>query len=216
MKTTEVILLLSGGIDSTTMLAQLTGEGKEVHALSFDYGQRHAVELEYAKRNAAHYQVATHHVIKIDYGPMAEGNILTGREAEVNTVYVPGRNLMMLSSAAAYAEAKAIGDIYFAANADDGQRFPDCSQAFVSALNELWQSCSNTKGVKVHVPLIHLTKVDVIEKALALEVGLQNTMSCYTPSGQQACGQCLSCTLRKEAIKNLKIKSNNVSNEERI
>lgn len=203
MQAPEVILLLSGGIDSTTLLAQLTAEGRKVHALSFDYGQRHVIELEYARRQASHYRVAAHHILKVVYEPMAEGNVLTGTPAingQTETAYVPGRNLLMLSHAAAYAESKGISDIYFAANADDGLRFPDCRPEFMAALNQLWQTCPNTASLQVQVPFITLTKLGVIKKALALGVNLQQTLSCYAPVGNQACGQCLSCQLRQEAM----------------
>lgn len=203
MQIPDVILLLSGGIDSTTLLAQLTAEGKRVHALSMHYGQRHAIELEYARRNAQLYQVAEHHVIRMDLAPMAEGNLLTGTtttENQTEAHYVPGRNMLLLSHAAAYAEAKGISDIYLAANADDGLRFPDCSMAFLDALNQLWQSCPNTAGIKVHSPFISLSKAAVVAKSLALGVQLEHTMSCYAPAAQQACGKCLSCQLRQEAM----------------
>lgn len=206
MQASEVILLLSGGIDSTTLLAQLTAEGKRVHALSMHYGQRHAIELEYARRNAQHYIVAEHHIVQIDYAPMAEGNLLTGTtttDTHTGANYVPGRNLLLLSQAAAYAEAKGINDIYLAANADDGLRFPDCSKAFLDALNQLWQSCPNTAGIRVHSPFINLRKAAVIAKSQKLGVQLQHTMSCYAPTAQQACGQCLSCQLRHEAMEDL-------------
>lgn len=205
MKTLEAILLLSGGIDSTTLLAQLTAEGKKVHALSFNYGQRHSVELQFAQRNAAQYGVAIHHILKIDYFPMAAGNLLTANEVadateKPNPNYVPGRNLLMLSHAAAYAEALGINHIYFAANADDGLRFADCCPEFLAALNQLWQSCPNTKNINVKAPFITLSKAAVIAQSNKLGVNLQDTISCYAPVGETPCGICLSCVLREEAI----------------
>ena len=209
MITSEVILLLSGGIDSTTLLAELTAAGNRIHALSFDYGQRHSVELEYAARNASSYEVEAHHILKVDFAPMAEGNLLTGNITEAsrtsaNPNYVPGRNLLMLSHAAAYAEAKGISDIYFAANADDGQLFPDCTPGFINCLNRLWQTCPNTAGIKLICPFVTMNKVKVIEKSYFLRVDLQQTMSCYKPNGKEACGQCMSCSIREKAINDYK------------
>jgi len=213
MKTPEVILLLSGGIDSTTLLAQLMAEGKAVHALSFYYGQRHAAELDFAKANAARYGVLVHHLINIDLHAMATASMLTNPNMPVvnyhenalpytpNNTYVPGRNLLMLSHAAAYAEALGLKDIYFAANADDGQRFPDCKHAFIAALNQLWQSCPNTEGILLHAPFMQCSKAAVIQKSMALKVDLQQTLSCYAPTGNKACGACLSCVLKQEAMK---------------
>lgn len=209
MKGSEVILLLSGGIDSTTLLAQLRTTGKLVHALSFDYNQRNRIELSIAKRNAQKYGVTAHHILKLDYELMAVGNSLTDTRLLSNELpkgdapnhtYVPGRNLLMLSHAAAYAEAHRINDIYFAANGDDGHRFPDCSPAFADALNRLWQSCPNSASLHLHTPYISRSKADVIRKGLELGVDFDQTLSCYAPVDNSSCGSCLSCVLRKDAM----------------
>lgn len=209
MKTTECVLLLSGGIDSTTLLADLTAQGRRVHALSFDYGQRHSVELDFARDNARKYNVQVHQVLKIDYSRMAMGNALTdvdftpGLESNpqnINSNYVPGRNLLMLSHAAAYAEAKELSEIFFAANADDGERFPDCNRQFFEGFNKLLQTCHNTANIQILTPYIDQSKSAVVQKSRLLGVDLESTISCYNPIGQNACGQCLSCRLREEAI----------------
>lgn len=212
IKKTEVILLLSGGIDSTTLLAELTSQSKQVHAISFDYGQRHLAEINFAITNAAHYHVIAHHIIKLDFESISATSMLTNQYKrpinyqEVplpqgpNETYVPGRNLLMLGYAAAYAEANGLKDIYLAVNADDGQRFPDCKPVFVDALNKLWQGCPNTEGINVLVPNILLTKARVILKSIELGVNLQQTLSCYAPLGHKECGTCLSCVLKKEAL----------------
>jgi 7-cyano-7-deazaguanine synthase len=216
MKGSEVILLLSGGIDSTTLLAELTANKKLVHCLSFDYNQRHSDELIFAKQNAKKNGVVCHHVLNLDYAYMAEGNSLTDNKvlsSELpdddgpNHTYVPGRNLLMLSHAAAYAESKGIIDIYFAANGDDGKRFPDCSQSFISALNKLWQSCPNTARIYLHAPYIFMSKADVIRRGLELGVDFDQTLSCYSPVVNSACGCCLSCVLRQEAMNKALIKN---------
>jgi 7-cyano-7-deazaguanine synthase len=212
MEETEVILLLSGGIDSATLLAELRSRDFKVHALSFDYGQRHLVELDFAQQNAAHYGVQAHTVIKLDLEAMSSQSMLTNSylpkvnyeenslPQSPNETYVPGRNLLMLSHAAAYAETHGLTDIYFAVNADDGNLFPDCQPKFVSALNQVWQCCPNTASLKAHVPYIELSKLQVIQKSVMLGVDLKQTLSCYAPIGNNECGTCLSCVLKKEAL----------------
>lgn len=212
MKETEVILLLSGGIDSTTLLAELSSNGKKVHALSFDYGQRHQAELYFAGINADFYGVSVHHIVNLDLASIASVSMLTNPNMQPTNylgktlpdrpdeTYVPGRNLMMLSYAAAYAEAHHLQEIYFAANADDGLRFPDCSTSFIDKLNQLWKTSLNTAGIQVHTPFIHLTKAEVIRKSRQLDVNLEHTLSCYAPSGNSECGLCLSCALKQDAM----------------
>lgn len=212
MNKSEVILLLSGGIDSTTLLAQLTNEGRRVRALSFDYGQRHGIELDYARKNAEKYGVISHVLINIDYVQMAHSNLLTAPESDIsleqrtgiNPYYVPGRNLLMLSHASAYAETMNISHIYFGVNADDGLRFDDCSSAFLLILNQLWKNCAKTKNIEVLLPFITLSKVAVIEKARELGVDLNRTISCYNPKNDVPCTECLSCFLREEALRKAK------------
>jgi 7-cyano-7-deazaguanine synthase len=189
----DAILLLSGGIDSTTLLAQLSAKGCRIHALSFDYGQNHRIELDYARRNAMKYGVEIHHFITVDYGPMAEGSLLTssiknisgaGNNGEkANSHYVPGRNLLLLSHAAAYAEAHFISNIFLAVNADDSARFPDCSQVFLDSANAVWQSLPNTRGLKLHSPYLTLSKAKVIALSREIGVDLSQTLSCYSPLG---------------------------------
>lgn len=207
-----VILLLSGGIDSTVVLADLYAQKLNVHALSFDYGQRHSVELEFAKRNAEKYQVLMHHIIKPDYKMMQKGNLLTDLTKStknyqsaplpegITDSYVPGRNMLMLSYAAAYAEAYGLSDIYLGLNADDAQCFPDCSSSFIKALNAVWQTCGNTHNINIQTPLIKDTKKQVLQKAINLEVQLTDTLSCYTPIADNECGVCLSCTVKQKAM----------------
>ncbi|MBI3234689.1 MAG: 7-cyano-7-deazaguanine synthase QueC [Bacteroidetes bacterium] len=216
MKATEVILLLSGGIDSTTLLAELSISGYKIHALSFDYQQRHHIELEFAQANTTKYQVYKHEIIELDIKAIAAHSMLTNQNIPIinyhqtelpkakNETYVPGRNLLMLSHAAAYAQAHQIKDIYFAANADDGKRFSDCQPIFVAALNQVWQSCENTAGIKVHTPFITWSKAKVIQHSQQLGIDLELTISCYAPIDQNECGTCLSCVLKNEAMKESK------------
>jgi 7-cyano-7-deazaguanine synthase len=212
MRTNEVVLLLSGGIDSTTLLAQLIQDGKRVHALSFNYGQRHAAELEYAKMNAKKYGVVRHHIITLDLNAINLSSALfsTGPTpvtyeseplpSKPTTDYVPGRNMMMLSHAAAYAEAHSLSEINFAANGDDADCFPDCRAEFIQALSGVWGSTVNTRALRLRTPFISIHKHQVVELAWQLNVDLEDTLSCYAPIGRQVCGKCFSCKKREDAI----------------
>jgi 7-cyano-7-deazaguanine synthase len=212
MKSTEVVLLLSGGIDSTTLLAKLHQEEKQIHALSFDYGQRHKIEIEYAKRNAKRYGVKKHYIIQIDAKAIAEVSSLTNYAFDPekyidnpppdhpSSVYVPGRNLIMISHAASYAEANKLNEIYFAVNNDDAIRFPDCSKPFVSALNQFWQCVPNTRHLNLVTPFIDFSKAEVISLSMKLKVDISQTLSCYNPISNNECCTCLSCVLKKEAL----------------
>lgn len=209
----EAILLLSGGIDSTTLLAELSLAGKKIHALTFDYGQKHKVEIEFARRNGKSYNVFQHKIIQLDTSVISGSSSLisptlcpkTYKEKFVpndqTDVYVPGRNLMMLSHAAAYAEAHSIREIYFAVNLDDRLRFPDCSPDFFESLNRLLFKTLKTGLTQFIVtPYLELTKAEVISRSRNLNLNLADTLSCYHPKGEIECGECLSCILKMEAM----------------
>lgn len=217
----EVVLLLSGGIDSTTLLAELRKNQKSIHALSFDYGQRHWVELQYASKNAEFYKVTKHKIINLDLSQVNSSSSLLKRgeivqqynngiiPQTISHEYVPGRNLMMLSMAASYAEAYNINEIYFGANMDDALRFPDCSLEFIEKLNVLWKCLPNTKNINLIAPYLNLTKAEVIRRSMELGVNLHNTISCYSPDfAGNECGGCLACCLKKKAVTDTLIQSN--------
>ncbi|MBU3677687.1 MAG: hypothetical protein FGM54_10990, partial [Chitinophagaceae bacterium] len=163
------------------------------------------------------YKVRSYHIIKLDLQAISRSSMLTNRSLAVTNYsdkplpqtitnsYVPGRNLLLLTHAAAYAEANGISDIYFGANADDGQCYPDCRMDFFNSFNQICQSCSNTANIKVHVPFIAMSKRDVVIKSKLLHVDLQNTLSCYAPIENKACGICLSCVQRISSIRAAKI-----------
>ncbi|MDX1909829.1 MAG: 7-cyano-7-deazaguanine synthase QueC [Bacteroidia bacterium] len=217
MEDPRAILLLSGGIDSTTLLAQLTREGREVHALSFHYGQRHEIELELAARNAARYQVRAHHLIHLDNSLFRQKSSLTNPALETSTYpgtdlplgvvaeVVPARNLIFLAQAVSYAETLGCTDIYAAFNRDDSQNFPDCRPAFIRALNRsLRAQSSQPRPPQVLTPLIALRKAGVVALAMQMQVDLSQTLSCYQPRGYEPCGRCLSCRVREQALKTWK------------
>jgi 7-cyano-7-deazaguanine synthase len=213
----HAVVLLSGGLDSTTTLAIAIVQGFEVHALSFDYGQRHTLELEAAQRVANSLGAKEHRVVKIDHGIFA-GSALTGdgdipkkrSEKEIGDgipiTYVPARNTIFLSYALAWAEVLRAMDIFIGVNALDYSGYPDCRPEFIATFEKMANLATKT-GVegsrfKIHTPLIELSKAEIIRRAIELEVDLSLTHSCYdpTPDGR-ACGLCDSCQLRRKGFR---------------
>lgn len=213
MNEKRAIVLLSGGLDSATVLAIARDVGYVVHALSFRYGQRHAVELEAARRVATHFQVAEHVVAEIDLRVFG-GSALTADIAvpkqrsldemshEIPVTYVPARNTVFLSFALAYAETRGASDIFIGVNALDYSGYPDCRPEYIAAFEQMANLATKagvegTQRLKIHTPLIELSKAQIIQRGLALGVDYALTHSCYdpTPDGT-ACGQCDSCLLR--------------------
>jgi 7-cyano-7-deazaguanine synthase len=210
---TPAVLLLSGGLDSATVLAWATRAGHAVHALSFRYGQRHAHELERARALAARWTVAKHVVCDIDLRPFG-GSALTGdlevpkdRDAEamaagIPVTYVPARNTIFLSFAMAWAETLGAQDVFIGINALDYSGYPDCRPAFLEAFERL-ADLATRAGVegatqlRVHAPLMTLTKREIIQLGLSLGVDYAMTTSCYDPAVDgAACGRCDACQLR--------------------
>lgn len=208
MKNKQVILLLSGGIDSTTLLAKLKKEDYEVVAISFSYGQKHEIELAYAKKNAEKYNVKDHRIIKIENSLFNSSALVnpeiqisrykneTIPEGKVNT-YVPFRNLLFTSTALSLAETLDIKEIYLAFNQDDSRNFWDCTPYFLDKINSI---CSIDSEITIKAPFIELTKIEVIELAKELHVNLENTISCYQPSDGSECGECLSCVTKRKVL----------------
>ncbi len=209
----KAIVLLSGGLDSTTCLAIATSEGYACHALSFDYGQRHTIELETAKRLAKSYQIP-HQVIPLPLTQIG-GSALTDETIEVpdytgNTeipvTYVPARNTIFLSFALAYAEVIAAESIFIGASSIDYSHYPDCRPEYFKAYQQLanlaTKSATTEQAVTIKTPLLHLTKAQTIQKGHALGVDYKQTVSCYQANAQgEACGRCDSCMLRKKGFK---------------
>ena len=212
----KAVILLSGGIDSTTTLAIAKDQGFEVYAISFRYGQRHQIELDAAKRIAANFKINEHLILDIDLGAIG-GSALTsnlevpkGRHIEkisqeIPITYVPGRNIIFLSLALAWAEVLSAYDIFIGANAIDFSGYPDCRPEFLSAYETMANVGTKAgvggKKISIHSPLIKLTKAQIIQTGVALGVDYSLTMSCYDPSPDgKACGQCDSCLLRKKGF----------------
>lgn len=212
---TRAVVLLSGGLDSATVAAIAKAEGYQVTALSFDYGQRHRVELVAAAAVARSLQLHDHRTISLDLRAIG-GSALTSTAIPVPkdalagpdvipSTYVPARNTVFLALALGMAEVIGAFDLFFGANALDYSGYPDCRAPFVEAFEALANVATKagTEGTgrfRVHAPLLHLTKADIIRRAVALGVDLGLTRSCYDPTGDLACGRCDSCTLRRRGF----------------
>ena len=209
----KAVVLLSGGLDSTTVLAIAREQGFVPYALSFRYGQRHQHEVEAAARIAESQGVRRHVVSQIDLRQMG-GSALTDdiavpKKASVEEIgdqipitYVPARNTIFLSFALAWAEVLQAGDIFIGVNALDYSGYPDCRPEYIQAFERMANLATKTAvegtlPVHIHAPLIHLTKAQIIERGLQLGVDYGLTTSCYDPdSAGRACGHCDSCLLR--------------------
>jgi 7-cyano-7-deazaguanine synthase len=209
----KAVVLLSGGLDSTTTLAIAQDQGFVVHALSVLYGQRNRVELLAAKRVAKSLGAAEHKIIELDLR-LFGGSSLTDdisvkthqehSENDIPDTYVPARNTILLSLALAYAEVSGADDIFFGANIHDYAGYPDCRPDYVAAFeamaNLAVKSAVLGHKLKIHVPLVNMTKADIIKKGLALGVKYEDTHSCYDPVDDLACGSCSSCFYRKKGF----------------
>ncbi len=207
----KAVILLSGGLDSATVLAIAKRNGFRVFALSFDYEQRHSVELEKAKILAKKFNVEDHRIVKLDLfgGSALNDNIPVPKnrnEKEISSgipiTYVPARNTIFLANALAYAEVNKCLNIFVGVNAVDYSGYPDCRPEYISAFEKLAtlatkSGIENETKIKIHAPLIQLSKAEIIRKGLELGVDYQLTHSCYDPNDQGlSCGVCDSCALR--------------------
>jgi 7-cyano-7-deazaguanine synthase len=218
----RAVVLLSGGIDSSTTLAIAIAEDYEPYALSFDYGQRHHIEMEAARRVANSLGTKEHRIAKIDLRVFG-GSALTDdvdvpkRRSEpeiahgIPVTYVPARNTIFLAYALAWAEVIPASDIFLGVNAIDYSGYPDCRPEFIQAFQTL-ANLATKAGVEgtrfqIHTPLIKFSKAEIIRKAIELGVDLSLTHSCYHPSPEGlACGQCDSCLLRLKGFREAEIK----------
>ena len=213
----HAVVLLSGGLDSTTTLAIAIAQGYATYALSFDYGQRHKIEIEAARRIVKSLGAQKHRVVEIDnrlFGDSAltdDVDVPKSRSekeisAGIPVTYVPARNIIFLSHALAWAEMIPAGHIFLGVNAIDYSGYPDCRPEFI-AMFETLANIGTKAGVEgrrfqIHAPLIKLSKSEIVRKAVELDVDLALTHSCYdpTPDGR-ACGKCDSCQLRLKGFR---------------
>jgi 7-cyano-7-deazaguanine synthase len=218
----RAVVLLSGGIDSTTTLAVAVAEGYETYALSFHYGQRHQIEMEAAQRVATSLGAKAHRIAKIDLrvfgGSALTDDVAVPRQRSETEIahgipitYVPARNTIFLAYALAWAEVVPADDIFIGVNAIDYSGYPDCRPEFIKAFEKL--ANVGTKGgvegrhFDIHTPLIELSKAEIISKGVKLGIDFSLTHSCYDPTGGGlACGECDSCILRLKGFREAGLK----------
>ena len=209
------VVLLSGGLDSTTALAIARSEGYACHALTVRYGQLHAVEIDAARRVAAALGAAAHRVVELDLGQLAASALTSpaiavpkdrplaeiGAPGDVPSTYVPARNTVLLALALAWAESLGARDLFVGVNVLDASGYPDCRPEFVRAFEALAQVATREGGFRVHAPLIEMTKAEIIRAGQALGVDYGLTHSCYDPAPSgAACGRCDACALRRKGF----------------
>lgn len=212
----KAVVLLSGGLDSTTTLAIARAEGFEPYTISFRYGQRHDIELGAAEKVSSSFEAKKHIVVNLDMRQIG-GSALTseisvpkGRSSEeisreIPVTYVPARNTIFLSIALGWAEAIGANDIFIGVNALDYSGYPDCRPEFIEAFEKMANLGTKAgvegKTFRIHTPLIRMTKADIIKKGIELGVDYSMTHSCYDPTPEGLpCGECDSCLLRKKGF----------------
>lgn len=220
----KAVVLCSGGMDSTTVMAMVRREGHEIYALSFTYGQRHAVELEKAKKVASFFGARDHLILTLGLDKIG-GSALTDRHLSVPkerrpeeigesvpVTYVPARNTIFLAYALAWAEVLGAEDIFIGVNALDYSGYPDCRPEYLAAFETMARLATKAGTERqarftIHAPLMHLTKAEIINKGMELGVDYGLTHSCYDPLPDgRACGKCDSCRLRLKGFEEAGIK----------
>lgn len=209
----RAVVLLSGGLDSATVLAMARAAGRTCFALSVDYGQRHRAELHAARRVATRLGALEHRVVTLDYGQFG-GSALTDlgiavpehHSTGIPVTYVPARNTVMLAIALGWAEVLAAGEIHLGVNAVDYSGYPDCRPEFIAAFENLARLATRTgvegHPIKVVAPLLSFSKAEIIRHGLALGLDYRDTVSCYQANeGGEACGRCAACYLRREGFR---------------
>ena len=206
MTSPSAVVLLSGGLDSTTVAAIARERGYRILALTIDYNQRHRIEIDAAARVAAIY-AERHIVLPLDLRGFG-GSALTadidvpksGVEPGIPVTYVPARNTIFLSVALGWAEAAGARDLFIGVNALDYSGYPDCRPEFIAAFEALANIATRDGGFTVHTPLSAMTKADIVREGVRLCVDLSMTWSCYDPVGGRPCGACDSCRLRAKGF----------------
>jgi len=207
----EAIVLLSGGLDSSTVLALAKERGYDVVALTFDYGQKHKRELNSSRKLARHFKAKEHIIVPLSLGELLRSSLTresmsipenrTEKEISsgVPSTYVPSRNIIFLSIAASIAESRGAEAIFIAANSVDFSGYPDCTAEFMSAFQSTLDVGTKAgregRGIRIEAPILTKSKGDIVREAIRLKVPMEDTWSCYK-GGVKACGKCDSCLLR--------------------
>jgi 7-cyano-7-deazaguanine synthase len=211
----EAVVLLSGGLDSSTVLAMALERGFKIVALTFDYGQRHRKEIDSATRIAKHFGVKEHIVVPLDLGRYLSSSLTQDSISipsdrsrseigtEIPSTYVPARNIVFLSIASSIAESRGASSVFIAANAVDFSGYPDCTPEFMDAFQKVLEVGTKAgkegHGIKIEAPILRESKAQIVREAIRLKVPLELTWSCYR-GGAKACGVCDSCRLRLEGF----------------
>lgn len=204
----KAVIVLSGGLDSTTCMGMAKENGYELYPITFHYGQKHNREVEQAKKVAEYYDAPDHRIVNISFLNQIGGSALTDNsidvpsdmdEDEIPVTYVPARNMIFLSLASAYAEVIGAEAIYIGVSAVDYSGYPDCRPEFIQSMNETVNLATKAGAtgseMKIETPLIDMTKADTVNEGLRLNVPYELTTSCYNGE-EEACGECDSCRLR--------------------
>jgi 7-cyano-7-deazaguanine synthase len=213
---TEAVVLLSGGLDSSTVLAMAKEKGHRLVALTFDYGQKHRRELNSARKIAKYYRAEDHVVIPLDLGKYVRSSLTqesmsiperkmgNGAPTEIPSTYVPSRNIIFLAIAASIAESRGSDSICIAVNSVDFSGYPDCTPEFLDAFQRALDVGTKTgregRRLKIEAPILRMSKAEIVREAVRLKVPLELTWSCYR-GGVKACGRCDSCLLRLQGFK---------------
>lgn len=209
----KAIVLLSGGLDSSTTLAIARDLGFTPSALTISYGQRNAIEINSAKNIASHFKIFDHKIVELDMRIFGCSSLTDNidvlahdqqSESSIPNTYVPARNTIMLSIALAHAEVSGASDIFYGANVYDYSGYPDCRPAYIEAFEKMANLATKHavlgNQVRIHAPLVNMTKSEIITKGVALEVPYELTLSCYSPIQFFACGQCSACFYRQKGF----------------
>jgi 7-cyano-7-deazaguanine synthase len=213
MPAKKAVVLISGGLDSTTCLAVATHQGYHCYALSIDYSQKNHTELNAAKKIAAAFQVKDHKILKLDLSQFGSSALTdaaiavpdyTG-EKHIPITYVPARNTIFLSLALGWAEVLQADSIFIGVSAVDYSGYPDCRPNYIAAYQQMadlaTQSAAEGHAISIQTPLIHLSKAETIKLGISLGVDYRMTITCYQANAKgEACGRCDSCTLRQEGF----------------
>ncbi|HJK86275.1 MAG TPA: 7-cyano-7-deazaguanine synthase QueC [Candidatus Megaira endosymbiont of Nemacystus decipiens] len=214
----KAVILLSGGLDSSTVLAMVNKENYEIHGLSFNYCQNNVIEVEKIKKFVRDYNIHSHKIIDLDLSVFRISSLVNqeldvpkysnAKEvgSSIPNTYVPARNTIFLSYALGYAETVGASNIFIGAHASDSANYPDCRPEYIKSFENM-ANLATKQGIEGHkikicAPLLRMSKSDIVKEGLALSVNYANTISCYDPSAEgEACGGCLACNIRLEAFK---------------